>query len=80
MRTVTFAVVACLLAGCANPQSTAPAVASNNAKPACDNALPETGSHFVDRHNCDRHNVTVMGGDAVGDVMRQSTPGTIQSH
>jgi len=81
MRTFTFAAVACLLAGCANqPSSTAPAVASNGSKPACDNSQPETGSHLVDRHNCSRGNVVVVVGDAVENAMRQSTPGSVQSH
>ena len=78
MRTFAFLSLACLLAGCAMPQKTETTTTVSSAKPACDRSASVTGSHMMG--NCDRSNVSVMGGDAMGTAQRQNPGAPISSH
>jgi hypothetical protein len=60
-----------LLAGCSMPQNTATTTTTAAAaKPKCDKHESATGSHMTG--NCDYTNVSVVGGDAVANAMRQN--------
>jgi hypothetical protein len=62
------------LAGCSGMQPHPAATAS--ATQQCDTSST-TGSHIVEKNNCDKHSVSVYSGDSLADSIRKSSQGTM---
>jgi hypothetical protein len=69
---IAFAVAGC---GGMQPHPSSTASAAQDCGPGV-----ATGSHIMEKNNCDTGAVRTMGGDAVATAMRQSNPGSVQSH